>query len=174
MEKSILITGGARSGKSALAERLALRPTGRAVYIATAEAHDAEMEARIAAHRARRGPEWSDMGAPRALVQALNESDGGDTRLVDCLTLWLSNLMLADEDWRAAGAALTASLARQQAPVVIVTNEVGLGIVPENRLAREFRDAAGWLNQSVAEACERVWLCVSGYPVKVKPNDHFV
>lgn len=177
MQKSILITGGARSGKSQLAERMALRPTGRAVYIATAEAGDPEMASRIAAHRARRGPEWRDIAAPHDLIGALRDSDGdhnpgGDTRLVDCLTLWLSNLMLAGRDWRAAGSALAESVAHQSAPVIFVTNEVGAGIVPENRLAREFRDAAGWLNQQVAAACDEVWLSVAGYPVKVKPNGH--
>ncbi len=173
MEKSILITGGARSGKSALAERLALRPTGRAVYIATAEARDddPEMAARIAAHRARRGAGWRDLHAPVDLTGALEASDGGDPRLVDCLTLWLTNLMLGGADWRAEGAALAAALGRQAAPVVLVTNEVGAGIVPENRLAREFRDAAGWLNQTVAEAVDAVWLSVAGYPIRVKPND---
>lgn len=171
MGKSILITGGARSGKSDLAERMALRFTGRAIYIATAEARDAEMAARIADHRARRGPAWSDIHAPRDLAAALRDSDGGDPRLVDCLTLWLSNLMLDGSDWRAAGEELAGMLAAQSAPVILVTNEVGAGIVPENRLAREFRDAAGWLNQAVAEAADSVWLCVAGCPVKVKPND---
>lgn len=172
MEKSILITGGARSGKSVFAERLALHPMGRAIYIATAEARDDEMRARIAAHRARRGAQWTDRHAPHDLVAALEDSDGDAPRLVDCLTLWLSNRMLAGADWRAEGTRLTAALAGQRAPVVLVTNEVGAGIVPENRLAREFRDAAGWLNQSVAGACDAVWLCVAGCPLKVKPNDH--
>lgn len=170
MEKSILITGGARSGKSAFAERLALAPAGRAVYIATAEAGDAEMEARIAAHQARRGPAWSDIHAPRDLAGALRASDGDAPRLVDCLTLWLSNLMLDGADWRAAGEELAALLPGQASPVILVTNEVGGGIVPENRLAREFRDAAGWLNQTVAGAADAVWLCVAGCPVKVKPQ----
>lgn len=172
MGESILITGGARSGKSAWAERRALHPSGRAIYIATAEAHDAEMAARIADHQARRGPEWENRHAPLDLCGALRDSDGGTPRLVDCLTLWLTNLMLAEMDWRAEGTALADTLAGQSAPVVLVTNEVGAGIVPENALARAFRDAAGWLNQTVAQAADEVWLCVAGYPVKVKPNDH--
>lgn len=172
MEKSILITGGARSGKSAFAERLALQVSGRAIYIATAEARDAEMEARIAAHRARRGSDWSDIHAPRDLAGALRESDGDLPRLVDCLTLWLSNLMLDGSDWRAAGRDLAGLLGQQSSPVFLVTNEVGAGIVPENRLAREFRDAAGWLNQTVAQAADTVWLCVAGCPLKVKQHDH--
>lgn len=169
MEKSILITGGARSGKSALAEQLALRATGRAIYIATSEIFDSEMEARVAAHRARRGPEWRDIHAPRDLAGALEASDGGNPRLVDCLTLWLTNLMLDGADWKDATAYLTRTLAAQTAPVIFVTNEVGGGIVPDNKLAREFRDAAGWLNQEMAKACDTVWLAVAGYPLRVKP-----
>lgn len=172
MEKSILITGGARSGKSAFAERLALRPSGRAIYIATAEARDAEMKARIAGHRARRGAAWSDIHAPRNLTGALRESDGHEPRLVDCLTLWLSNLMHDGADWRAAGNDLADLLTDLSSPVIFVTNEVGAGIVPENRLAREFRDAAGWLNQTMAQAADAVWFCVAGCPVKVKPHEH--
>ncbi|MBU2981667.1 bifunctional adenosylcobinamide kinase/adenosylcobinamide-phosphate guanylyltransferase [Lentibacter algarum] len=172
MEKSTLIIGGARSGKSQLAEKLALKPMGRAVYIATAEARDEEMSARIATHRARRGDNWSDVHAPVLLPEALVETDGDAPRLVDCLTLWLSNLMLAGDDWRAATEALVEVLATQTADVIFVTNEVGAGIVPENKLARDFRDAAGWVNQRVAQASDTVWLCVAGYPVKVKPNDN--
>ena len=171
MKKSILITGGARSGKSALAERLALSRTGRAVYIATAEARDDEMRDRIAQHRARRGAGWTDHEAPLDLVGTLDATDGDAPRLVDCLTLWLTNLMLSGADWRAAGMALAEALPRQAAPVVLVTNEVGSGIVPDNRLAREFRDAAGWLNQSIATACDEVYLSVAGCPLKVKPDD---
>lgn len=170
MEKSILITGGARSGKSVLAERLALQPTGRAIYIATAEARgDAEMDARIAQHQARRGPEWRNLSAPLDLVACLQDSDGSDPRLVDCLTLWLTNLMLDDHDWRTEVDALSAVLPSLVTPVVFVTNEVGQGIVPENQLARRFRDAAGWMNQQIANASDRVLLCVSGYPLQVKP-----
>lgn len=93
-------------------------------------------------------------------------------RLVDCLTLWLTNLILEDSDWQAETDRLVETLASQAAPVVFVTNEVGQGIVPENKLARLFRDAAGYVNQSVAQACDEVWLTVAGYPMKVKPNDH--
>ncbi len=172
MKKSILITGGARSGKSALAERMALSFSGRAIYIATAEPRDAEMSARIEAHKARRGPQWQDVHAPMDLKQALVETDGDAPRLVDCLTLWMSNHMLAGSDWEAEGNALVASVQAQNAPVLFVTNEVGLGIVPDNKLAREFRDAAGWLNQRIAEVCDEVWFSVAGCPLKVKPNDH--
>lgn len=168
MGKTILITGGARSGKSGIAETKTLALAPRAVYLATAEAHDPEMAARIAAHQARRGAEWSTHAAPLDVVGALVATDGRGPRLLDCLTLWLSNLMLAGRDWQAAGRDLVAALPAQRDPVVIVTNEVGLGIVPDNALAREFRDAAGLLNQLVAAASDEVWLAVAGLPLKVK------
>ena len=171
MGKIILITGGARSGKSALAEARVCDLGPRPVYIATAEARDGEMAARVAEHRARRGPEWRTIEAPVDLVGTLRDTDGQGPRLVDCLTLWLTNLMLSDADWRAAAAELLAELARQSDPVVIVTNEVGAGIVPENALARAFRDAAGSLNQMVAQAADEVTLAVCGLPMKVKPRD---
>lgn len=168
MGKSILITGGARSGKSALAERHTLALGVPAIYIATAEAHDAEMTTRIALHQARRGTEWQTLAEPLDLRGALMSSDGEGPRLVDCLTLWLSNLMFAGRDTQAEVDGLLATLATQSAPVVFVTNEVGGGIVPDNKLARDFRDAAGLLNQKVASACDELWLCVAGHPIKVK------
>lgn len=171
MAKSILITGGARSGKSLLAERMTLGLGAQAIYIATAQAFDAEMEDRIARHRARRGPEWVTVNAPLDLVGALADSDGrGLPRLVDCLTLWLSNLMLGERDWESAAAELADLVPRLASPVVFVTNEVGSGIVPENALARAFRDAAGLTNQRLARTCDEVWFCVSGLPLKVKPQ----
>ncbi|MDG1458258.1 MAG: bifunctional adenosylcobinamide kinase/adenosylcobinamide-phosphate guanylyltransferase [Pseudoprimorskyibacter sp.] len=170
MGKSILVTGGARSGKSRIAEALTLQLGRPAIYIATAQAFDAEMATRIAAHRARRGPEWRTVSEPLHLSRAIADSDGAP-RLVDCLTLWLSNLMLADHDWQAEVAMLLETLAIQTAPVVFVTNEVGSGIVPDTPLGRQFRDAQGTLNQSIASACEAVYLAVSGYPMRVKPND---
>lgn len=168
MSKTILITGGARSGKSVIAETKALSLAPRAVYIATAEVRDAEMAARIAAHRARRGPEWADHPEPFDLAGALRLTDGQGPRLVDCLTLWLTNLMLSDRNWQAAAQALCAELPRQSDPVVIVTNEVGAGIVPDNKLARDFRDAAGLVNQWVAAVADEVILAVAGLPMKVK------
>ncbi|OYX42732.1 MAG: bifunctional adenosylcobinamide kinase/adenosylcobinamide-phosphate guanylyltransferase [Rhodobacterales bacterium 32-67-9] len=168
MGKTILITGGARSGKSGIAETMALSFGRPAVYIATAEAHDAEMAARIAEHQSRRGAEWVTHTESRDLVGALAATDGQGPRLVDCLTLWLTNIMLAGSDWRTAGKALTAALPLQRDPVVIVTNEVGSGIVPDNALAREFRDAAGLLNQWVATVADEVHLAVAGLPLKVK------
>ena len=168
MAQTILITGGARSGKSAIAEARALSLGGRATYIATAQAFDDEMKARIAAHQLRRGPEWTTLQAPVALVAALAGTDGRGARLVDCLTLWLTNLMLGGHDWRAETGRLLAALPAQVDPVVIVTNEVGSGIVPENALARAFRDAAGELNQQVAAVADEVILAVAGLPLRVK------
>ena len=164
----ILVTGGARSGKSARAESRARGFPGRPVYIATAEALDAEMSERIARHRARRGSEWIEREAPLALVEALDETDGGGARLIDCLTLWLSNLMHANRDWSQEASRLAQALGCQRSPVVLVTNEVGSGIVPDNALARAFRDAAGLTNQMIAKAADEVELVVAGLPMRVK------
>jgi adenosylcobinamide kinase / adenosylcobinamide-phosphate guanylyltransferase len=164
----ILITGGARSGKSMYAERRILALPGVPHYIATAEAGDEEMAARIAAHCARRGPPWRETEAPLELAEALAASDGEGPRLVDCLTLWLSNLMFAGRDVLAEAGHLCAAARAQASPVIFVTNEVGMGIVPENKLAREFRDAAGRLNQEIARLADEVQLVVSGYPLRVK------
>ena len=164
----ILITGGARSGKSGRAEARATAFAGKPVYIATAEALDAEMRERIAGHRARRGNEWIEHETPLELVPALKATDGGGARLVDCLTLWLSNLMHAQRDWLRETERLAESLRAQKSPVVLVTNEVGLGIVPDNALARQFRDAAGTMNQTIARAADEVEFVVAGLPVRVK------
>ncbi|MDG2339994.1 MAG: bifunctional adenosylcobinamide kinase/adenosylcobinamide-phosphate guanylyltransferase [Paracoccaceae bacterium] len=172
MKKSILITGGARSGKSALAERLVKRLGDRPVYIATAQVFDDEMADRVAIHQDRRGDEWTNVHAPFNLVTALKDSDNGQPRLVDCLTLWLTNLMLSDVDLVQKTNELIDTLKEQSFPVVFVTNEVGSGIVPDNKLARDFRDAAGSLNQRIAEHCDEVYLAVSGQALKVKPNDN--
>ncbi|WP_024513668.1 bifunctional adenosylcobinamide kinase/adenosylcobinamide-phosphate guanylyltransferase [Bradyrhizobium sp. Tv2a-2] len=165
---TILVTGGARSGKSTRAETRAQDFAGRPVYIATAEGFDHEMRERIAKHRARRGNEWIEHETPLELVAALNATDGGGARLVDCLTLWLSNLMHEGRDWTKEAAALVEALKAQRSPVVLVTNEVGSGIVPDNALAREFRDAAGFLNQMIARAADEVELVVAGLPMRVK------
>ncbi|OAF10597.1 adenosylcobinamide kinase/adenosylcobinamide phosphate guanyltransferase [Bradyrhizobium centrolobii] len=164
----ILITGGARSGKSRRAEARARSFAGQPVYIATAEALDAEMAERIAHHRARRGTDWIEREEPLDLVQALTETDGGGGRLVDCLTLWLSNLLHAERDWSREVAQLADALPRLKSPVVLVTNEVGLGIVPDNALARVFRDAAGIMNQSIAAVADEVEFVVAGLPMKLK------
>ncbi|WP_375783866.1 bifunctional adenosylcobinamide kinase/adenosylcobinamide-phosphate guanylyltransferase [Bradyrhizobium sp. Pha-3] len=164
----ILITGGARSGKSRRAELRTRSFPGQPVYVATAEALDAEMDERIAKHRERRGGGWIEREVPLDLVEALAETDGGGARLVDCLTLWLSNLLHAERDWSQEVARLSDALARQRSPVIMVTNEVGLGIVPDNALARTFRDAAGLMNQSIAGAADEVEFVVAGLPMKLK------
>lgn len=164
----ILITGGARSGKSSRAEARARGFPGEPVYIATAEALDAEMEARIAGHRARRGTGWIEREVPLDLAEALVATDGGGARLVDCLTLWLSNLMHAERGWQREVGELAAALPRLKSPVVFVTNEVGLGIVPDNALARSFRDAAGIMNQIIAGVADEVEFVVAGLPMKLK------
>jgi len=164
----ILITGGARSGKSRRAEARACAFPGRPVYVATAEALDAEMHDRIEQHRARRGGEWLERETPLELVTALDATDGGGARLVDCLTLWLSNLMQAGRDWSVEASKLSDALGRQQSPVVLVSNEVGLSIVPDNALARQFRDAAGNLNQIIARVADEVEFIVAGLPMRMK------
>ncbi|MBR0908903.1 bifunctional adenosylcobinamide kinase/adenosylcobinamide-phosphate guanylyltransferase [Bradyrhizobium japonicum] len=164
----ILITGGARSGKSKRAETRVRAFPGQPVYVATAEALDAEMEARIAGHRAWRGTDWIEREVPLDLVPALVASDGGGPRLVDCLTLWLSNLMHAGRDWEREVTELANALPRLKSPVVLVTNEVGLGIVPDNALARSFRDAAGIMNQVIAAVSDEVEFVVAGLPMKLK------
>lgn len=170
MARIVLVTGGARSGKSRLAEERVRRMGGTPTYIATAEPLDAEMKARIAAHRTRRGADWITRAEPLDIAAVLDDTDGGGPRLVDCLTIWLSNLIHTGRDCEAETRALCDALARQRDPVVLVTNEVGAGIVPENALARRFRDSAGWTNQRIARAADEVILCVAGCPVQVKPG----
>ena len=162
-----LVLGGARSGKSRHAESLVMTAPPPWLYVATGEPRDDEMAARIAAHRARRGADWRTIEAPRDIAGAFAAAAGGAT-LVDCLTLWLSNLMLADADIDAECARLDAALAQAKAPLVLVSNEVGLGIVPDNALARRFRDVQGRLNQRVAARADRVVLMVAGLPLVVK------
>ena len=161
-----LILGGARSGKTAHA-LAAAEATGRGlVMIATAEALDAEMAERIARHRAERGPRWRTLEAPLDLAGALTQVSAGETAVVDCLTLWVSNLMHAECDLEAEAARLIAALPGRD--LVLVSNEVGLGIVPDNALARRFRDAAGRLNQQVAAAADRVVFVAAGLPLVLK------
>jgi adenosyl cobinamide kinase/adenosyl cobinamide phosphate guanylyltransferase len=163
-----LVIGGARSGKSRHAEALlqALPPPW--TYIATAEAFDGEMAERIAQHRARRDANWTTLDAPRELPATLDAAPSGAPVLVDCLTLWLSNLMLAERPLEPAAATLEASLRRRAAPTVLVSNEVGWGIVPSTPLGRRFRDAQGWLNQRVAALATRVDLVAAGLPLRLK------
>jgi adenosylcobinamide kinase/adenosylcobinamide-phosphate guanylyltransferase len=161
-----LVIGGARSGKSRYAESLIAALPPPWIYVATAQAHDAEMAERIAAHRARRGGQWRTIEAPRDLVGVLRANNSAPT-LIDCLTLWLSNLMLADADIDVEIDRLEGELA-STSKVVLVANEVGSGIVPDNALARRFRDLQGVLNQRIAARADRVVLVVAGLPLVVK------
>ena len=162
-----LILGGARSGKSRQGEMLIGAHAPPWIYIATAEAWDEEMAARIALHRAHRDAAWRTVESPLAVPAALAEA--ADTpALVDCLTLWVTNLMLGACDVPAATEALLAALAARTAPTVLVGNEVGLGVVPEHRLGRDFRDAAGVLHQRLAARADRVLFVVAGLPMVVK------
>ncbi|MEG3177133.1 bifunctional adenosylcobinamide kinase/adenosylcobinamide-phosphate guanylyltransferase [Sphingomonas sp. RB3P16] len=166
---SLLVLGGARSGKSRHAQAMAEATGGDLVYVATAQAFDGEMTERIARHRADRDSRWRTIEAPLALPEALAAADApGATLLVDCLTLWVSNLLLADADIDAAGSALLAQIAAARATILLVSNEVGFGIVPDNALARAFRDTAGLLNQRVAASVSQVDLVVAGIPLRIK------
>jgi adenosyl cobinamide kinase/adenosyl cobinamide phosphate guanylyltransferase len=163
----ILILGGARSGKSRHAEALLTRHPAPWTYLATAQAFDDEMRTRIAEHRGRRDKGWHTVEAPLELAGALREA-GSRPVLVDCLTLWLTNLMLGRHDIPAATDALEAALAARAAPTVLVANEVGLGIVPDNALARAFRDQAGLLNQRIAAQAGTVLFIAAGLPLTLK------
>jgi adenosylcobinamide kinase/adenosylcobinamide-phosphate guanylyltransferase len=166
--RTILVLGGARSGKSRHAQALAEKLAPDRLFVATAQAFDDEMRDRIARHRADRDASWRTIEVPRDLPQAIREHGRADhVVLVDCLTLWLSNLLLADADLAAATDELTAATAMATAPIVFVSNEVGFGIVPDNALARRFRDAAGRLNQRLAAECDATDLVVAGIPLRI-------
>jgi adenosylcobinamide kinase/adenosylcobinamide-phosphate guanylyltransferase len=162
------LLGGARSGKSAHAERLVTATPAPWTYIATAQGHDDEMSERIALHRSRRAEGWQTVDAPLDLVDAIAGVPNGLPLLVDCLTLWLSNHMLAGHDVEAESEKLAETLAKPRGNWFVVANEVGLGIVPDNALARKFRDAAGRLNQKIAAKADRVLFMVAGLPLQVK------
>jgi len=172
MGKTILVTGGARSGKSRLAEQLAEACGAPLGYIATATAGDAEMAARISRHRERRGDRWQTFEEPLELARVLAEADGRHAALlVDCVTLWLTNLLLrydGREQVLPHVKELTGQLTVMQSTVVLVTNEVGQGIVPENRLARTFRDLSGEANQLLAAAADEVYVSIAGLPLRLK------
>jgi len=164
MAKTTLILGGARSGKTAYALTLANAPR---TYVATATAHDDEMRDRIAAHQAERGGDWTLVEAETDLVTAIGGIQSG-TAVVDCLTLWLSNLMAGDCDVEAETNALIDSLDRSRADVVFVSNEIGMGLVPMEVLSRAFRDQQGRLNQRIAAAADRVEFVAAGLPLRLK------
>jgi adenosylcobinamide kinase/adenosylcobinamide-phosphate guanylyltransferase len=177
MARTIFITGGARSGKSAFSEQLALGFGSPLGYLATAQSLDGEMGERIRKHRQRRGDVWQTLEEPLYLAQALVRHDGVyQAILVDCLTLWLSNLLLLheqpgngmEEAVMTEVRTLAATLQTMSTPVIIVSNEVGMGIVPEHRLGRIFRDIAGLGNQVLAAMADEAWLVASGIPIRLK------
>ncbi|SKB97539.1 bifunctional adenosylcobinamide kinase/adenosylcobinamide-phosphate guanylyltransferase [Sphingopyxis flava] len=167
--RSLFVLGGARSGKSRYAQARAEAIAGRHIFIATAQAHDAEMRDRIARHRADRDERWQTVEAPHDLAAAIDAANGADAIvLVDCLTIWISNLMLAEADIEAATRALCEAIGRFEGQLILVANEVGLGIVPDNALARRFRDEAGRTNQAVAAAVREVQMIFAGLPQRLK------
>jgi len=177
MSRTIFITGGARSGKSRFAEQTASTYGAPLCYLATAQPLDDEMGRRIVQHRQRRGDAWHTIEEPLRLTETLANCDGQyNAVLIDCLTLWLSNLLMLHEylGEKAEGRILedvlhlAETLRDMTTPVIIVSNEVGMGIVPENRLARIFRDIAGQANQIIAAAADQAWLVASGIPLRLK------
>lgn len=177
MGRIIYITGGARSGKSAFAEQRALEFPPLHGYLATAQVLDSEMEERISRHRERRGDSWRTVEEPLRLEQVLLEVDGRySVVLIDCVTLWVTNLLFhygedtPDSEARilADVRSLAGRLRELATPVILVSNEVGMGIVPENRLARRFRDIAGRVSQILAAAADEAWLVASGLPLRLK------
>jgi adenosylcobinamide kinase/adenosylcobinamide-phosphate guanylyltransferase len=171
MKKITFITGGARSGKSSFALKQASRIAGKKAYIATAEALDEEMRKRIEDHREQRGREWDTFEEPLMIAEVINKiGDRYDTLVLDCLTLWLSNIMHSNLIIEAEIERLISSLLSNHTStsIFIVSNEVGMGIVPENEMARKFRDMAGLLNQKVAGAADEVYIVIAGIPLRIK------
>lgn len=169
--RHLMVIGGARSGKSRYAQVRAEALTGQLIYLATAQAFDQEMRERIALHRVDRGPRWSTVEEPLDLAEAIITCSTAEAVvLVDCLTLWASNLMLADRDTALATEGLLRAVSAAQGPVIFVANEVGLGIVPDNALARQFRDVAGRINQEIAAAVDEVVMMIAGLPLEIKPK----
>ncbi len=164
-----LVLGGARSGKSVFAERMVEAAARERLYLATGQAWDAEMESRIALHRSRRGQGWTTIDEPVRIADVLMaEARMNRPVLVDCLTLWVTNLMMAEQNMEAAFDRLCVILPDLAGPVVFVSNEVGLGIVPDNAMARAFRDHAGRLHQRIAALADDVYFVAAGLPLKLK------
>ena len=170
IHRRVLVLGGARSGKSRTAQTIAEAASGNRTYIATAQAFDEEMRERIARHQAERDGSWRTQEAPLELPQAIRaHACPGKVVLVDCLTLWLSNLLLAERDADREAEHLVGAVGEASGPLVLVSNEVGHGIVPATPLGRLFRDGQGRLNQRLAEACDAVVFVAAGCPVLIKP-----
>jgi adenosylcobinamide kinase / adenosylcobinamide-phosphate guanylyltransferase len=168
--RSLLVLGGARSGKSAYAQRLAESHGPQRLYLATGTAGDEEMAERIARHKADRGRGWTTLEEPLEIATALAaQARAGRVVVVDCLTLWLSNLMLAGRDPGPAVAALADAIVQLAGPAILVSNEVGMGIVPDNRIGREFRDWQGRTNREIGAACDAVIFVAAGLPLQLKP-----
>ncbi|MBW2055166.1 MAG: bifunctional adenosylcobinamide kinase/adenosylcobinamide-phosphate guanylyltransferase [Deltaproteobacteria bacterium] len=172
MKKTILVIGGCRSGKSSHALNLANQIPGHKIFIATCMPHDKEMEERVLLHKKQRSRAWTTLEVPVRLSEEISKnSQKENVILVDCLTLWISNLILENNDQENIDGhirKLVQSLEKSQCPIILVSNEVGTGIVPENRLARRFRDIAGFTNQRVAACADNVIWMVAGIPVGVK------
>lgn len=163
-----IVIGGASSGKSDYAESLILSDGRKKIYLATAQAHDAEMTTKILKHQYSRGEGWNTVEAPLDLTPALGNATNADVVLLDCATLWLTNHILANTNLETAQNTLLNSLAQCQASVVVVTNEVGAGIVPDNALSRQFRLAQGQLNRALAAQADRVITVIAGLPLVLK------
>lgn len=172
MNQTTFVIGGCRSGKSGHAQSLAEQIEGKKLYLATCVPHDEEMAERVRLHREQRGQQWETLEEPLELAAAIAAQSGNyNVILVDCLTLWASNLLLSPDkmpELNAACRALVQSLKTTRCPVILVSNEVGTGIVPENELARRYRDEAGLINQQIAAAVDRVIWMVAGIPVTIK------
>jgi len=170
----ILILGGCRSGKSNHALQLAESMGPHRIFVATCVPHDEEMQRRVDLHRQERGDSWTTREVPLDLAGTIRDTDSSaDVMLVDCLTLWLSNLLMESDDEayiKESIRDLAEAVRSAACGVILVSNEVGAGIVPENRLARQYRDLAGWTNQAMAAACDRVVWTVAGIPVTIKPS----
>ncbi len=174
MTETVFVIGGCRSGKSSYSRRLAEQIPGEKILIATCVPQDKEMERRIVLHQKERSQTWTTLEVPVRLPEAIGENSGKENViLIDCLTLWLNNIFMITDDLEKIDGhiqKLTQSLETAQCPVIIVSNEVGMGIVPTNRLARLFRDAAGFANQRITSCADRVIWMVAGIPVQIKPN----
>lgn len=167
--ETTLVLGGARSGKSVFAERLVLESSLRPLYLATGRALDDEMVQRVEEHQARRGENWHTVEEPLALVDALTQASFEKRIiLVDCLTLWITNLMMAEADVAREADALVSYLKEAAVPIVLVSNEVGQGVIPDNKMARAFVDLSGLVHQRVADACNHVYFVTAGIPQKLK------